>query len=70
MTDEGNVVIDGVLASCYGSFDHDLVHISMKPMQWFPEMMDWIFGVDIVSPGYANILLDIGRWALPNNFMY
>ena len=25
--------------------------------------MEWIFGTDIVSPGYATCLEDIGRWA-------
>ena len=70
MTIQGNVVVDGVLASWYGSFDHDLVHILIKNTQWFPETMEWNFGTDIVSPGYAICLEDIGRWALPTYLMY
>ena len=31
LTEEGNIVVDGVLASCYASFDHDLAHIAMVP---------------------------------------
>ena len=63
MTIEGNVVVDEVLASCYHCFDHDLVHILIKPIQWLPEVMEWIFGTDIC-------LEDIGRWALPTYLMY
>ena len=65
LTREGNIVVDGVLASCYGSFDHDLAHISMKPVQWFPETMEWIFGLDDVSPVYVNIAEHFGRLILP-----
>ena len=36
LTMEGNIIVDGVLASCYASFDHDLAHIAMAPMQWIP----------------------------------
>ena len=70
VTKEGNIVVDGVLASCYGYFDHDLVHILIKSIQWFPEIMEWIFGRDTVSPGYTTCLEDIGRWALPTYLMY
>ena len=65
LTREGNIVVDGVLASCFGSFDHDLAHISMKPVQWFPEIMEWIFGLDDVSPVYVNIAEHFGRLMLP-----
>ena len=30
---EGNIIVDGVLASCYASVDHDLGHIAMVPMR-------------------------------------
>ena len=66
LTVEGNIVVDGVLASCYGSFDHDLAHISMKPVQWFPETMEWIFGLDDISPVYVDIAEHFGRFMLPH----
>ena len=44
LTDEENIVVDRILASCYASFDHDLAHIAMTPMKLFPELMEWIFG--------------------------
>ena len=40
LVNEGNIVVDGVLASCYGSFNHDVAHIIMAPMRWFPGTME------------------------------
>ena len=66
---EGNIVVDGVLASCYASFDHDLAHLVMSPVQWFPEMMQVIFGEDNGSTDYINIMKVLGRWMLPQKLM-
>ena len=27
LTEDGNILVDGVLASCYASFDHGLAHL-------------------------------------------
>ena len=35
LTEDGNIVVGGILASCYASFDHDLAHLAMVPMQWY-----------------------------------
>ena len=67
LTNEGNIVIDGMLASCYAFSDHDLAHITMTPMLWFPEMIEWIFGMEKVSQGYVSILADLGQLLLPFN---
>ena len=32
----GTMIVDGVHASCYGSFNHDLAHMAMVPLRWFP----------------------------------
>ena len=58
MTTEGNIMVDGVLASCYASADHDLAHLSMAPLRWFPEMTNWMFGQDGVFPSYVKIVKD------------
>ena len=63
-------MVDGVLASCYALSDHDLAHIVMTPMRWFPAMMNWIFGVYNGSPGYVNFAEDLGRIMLPFDVMY
>ena len=40
LTFEGIIMVDGVLASCYPSVNHDLSQIGMTPMQWFPEVVE------------------------------
>ena len=67
LTNEGNIVIDGMLASCYAFSDHNLAHISVTPMLWFPEMIEWIFGMEKVSQGYVSILADLDELFLPFN---
>ena len=60
-------MVDGVLASCYASFDHDLAHIVMEPIQWFPEVIELIFGEDNGSSDYADIAKYLGRMVLPHS---
>ena len=67
---EGNIVVDGVLASCYDSFDHDLAHIVLTPMQWLPDIMGWIFGKEKGSSSYVEIVKDFGKWMVPFNHFY
>ena len=56
-----------VLVSCYGSFEHDLAHIAMTPMKWFPEMLKWIFGEDNGNSVYVKIDELFGEWTAPNS---
>ena len=44
LTMEGNIVVDGVLASCYAIVDHDIAQIVMKPIQWYPDVVELDFG--------------------------
>ena len=60
LTMEGNVVVDGVLASCYPTIDHDLAHLSMAPLRWFPQMTNLMFGQDGVWPSYVKIVEKLG----------
>ena len=62
---EGNIIVDGVLSSCYASSDHDLVHIAMKPFQWFPRITEWIFGKDKGTLIYVHVLENLGGWMYP-----
>ena len=43
MTKEGKIIVDGVVASCYAGFDHDLAHFTMAPMQYFADVLEWTF---------------------------
>ena len=61
MTNEGSIVVDGVLASCYASIDQDLNHIALAPIRWFPAFIEWTFGDDNGFQTYVNILFDLGK---------
>ena len=62
---EGNIVVDGVLASCYAIVDHDVAQIVMKPIQWYPDGTELVFGDENGVSAYINVLKIIGRWLLP-----
>ena len=64
ITMEGNLVVDRVLASCYASCPHDLVHIVAAPIQWFPKVIKWLFGYDNGSLAYVSVALQLGSWLL------
>ena len=55
LTNEGNIMVDGVLASCYAFEHHDLAHFGMAPLRWFPEVTGWIFGEDNGYQVFAEI---------------
>ena len=52
---DGNIIVDGMLASCYAPFDNVLAHMFMAPTRWFPEVAEWIFGEDEGFSVYAKI---------------
>ena len=70
LTMEGNIVVDGVLSSCYDSFDHDLAHMVLRPMQWFPDILEKIFGKENGLSGYGEITKGFGRWMVPFGHLY
>ena len=70
MTNQGNIVVDGVLASCYASFDHDLAHIAMTPMKKFPALIEWAFGEDKGMKGYLSLAKIFGRYLVPDEHLY
>ena len=65
LTNNGNIVIDGVLASCYADFNHNLAHFTMAPMKWFPEIMEWIFGEDAGFSIFVVMARQMGILMLP-----
>ena len=62
-TEEGNIVVEGILSSCYATatVPHDLAHIAMAPIWWFPEAMELIFGKTNEIQEYVNVLIDIEK---------
>ena len=67
---EGNIVVDGVLASCYPSAHHDMAQVTMIPIKWFPKMLEWIFGYENGFLGYVRMVEDLGLWVLPKKPEY
>ena len=65
MTMEGNIVVDGVLASCYAFPDHHLAQIGLTPFHLFPKLIKWLFGDDTGSPVFVEIVKYIGEVMLP-----
>ena len=55
LTEEGNILVDEVLASCYAVVDHDLGQLMMAPIKWFSETMQMIFGEDGGIPVLVKI---------------
>ena len=70
LTTQGNLVADGVLASCYPSFPHELSHIGMTPIRWFPKLIEWTFGDESASSGYVILSKKLGKWILPNGQLF
>ena len=65
VTVEGNIVVDGVLASYYAFADHDLAHLVMTPIHLFPNIVEMILGNDNGSPAYVDIITNCGKYLLP-----
>ena len=59
---EGNIVVDGVLASCHASVDHDSAQIGTTPLRWFPKIMDYVFGEDKGIQVYAKVAENMRQW--------
>ena len=59
---EGNIIVDDVLASCYASVDHDIAHITMAPIRWFPEFIELFSVKKNVSPMYVAISKEMDKW--------
>ena len=59
---EGNIVVDGVLASCYAAVDHDICQIAMKPVQHYSDITKLVFGNENGVSVYVSVLQNLGRW--------
>ena len=64
---EGNIVVDGVLASCYAIVDHNIAQVVMKPIQWFPHVIELVFGDENAVSAYIDVARSLGRWVLPQD---
>ena len=67
---QGNIVVDGVLASCYASADHNLPHMTMLPLRCYPEVMEWLFGMEDGFSGFLKIAEILGNYVTPYHSLY
>ena len=61
----GKIIVDGILASCYALSDHDMAHIGMLPMRWFPGLSERVFGKDSESPNFINVIGELANIVFP-----
>ena len=66
---DGNIVVDGVLASCYSSIDHDLAHIGMTPIRLIPEITEVIFSKERGISVYMRVLEALGMWVFSSEHL-
>ena len=60
-----------MLASCCpSSFDHNMAHIGMAPMRWFPIIMHMVFGEDDALSVFIKINEELGLWMLPYGHLW
>ena len=67
---EGNIVVDYILASCHASCDHDIVHITLVLVRYFPQLIMWIFGEEDGLSSFIKISLHFHKWVIANNHLY
>ena len=70
LTMEGTIIVDGVLASCYPSVEHDVAHFAVTPMRWFPGIADWVLGTQDGVPVYVKTCEHIAQWMFPHGLLY
>ena len=63
-------MVDDVLASCYPSADHDVSHFVIAPIRWFPQIIEWTYGVDNGCQISIKVVEELGRWMLPQELLY
>ena len=66
LTEEGSLIVDGVLASCYADFPQFLAHLVMTPMQRHSRVMEWIFGDETGFPVFVDTAMNFGILMLPD----
>ena len=61
----GNIVIEGVVSSCYALYNYDVAHIALTPIRLLPRFTEWVFGNDMGGQTFVEIAKYLGNFALP-----
>ena len=70
LTGEGNIIVDGALASCHAAADHGVAHFFTTPIQLFPWIIEWIYGEDNGYQVFAAVLEKLGQLMFPQEQLY
>ena len=63
--------MDGILASCYASTDHDFAHFMMTAVPFFPGLVEWMFDKETGSNDlFISVSEVFGKWVLPYGHTY
>ncbi|ESO83678.1 hypothetical protein LOTGIDRAFT_236513 [Lottia gigantea] len=68
LTEEGTIVVNNIMASCYSSVDHNLGHLALTPIRWYPGLLGNYQG-EGYSP-FVKALKMIGHLILPEVMQY
>ena len=77
LTRAGNLVVDGVLASCYAVIDsQNIAHTAFAPVRWYYSLKHSLVGSEprtvSVAPGvhwYPSMLYSLARLVLPSHLV-
>ena len=61
LTKEDDIMVDGVLASCYPSVNNDFSQIAITPMKWIRDAVGWIFWKENGLQGLAIIAENVSK---------
>lgn len=77
LTIEGNIVVDGVLTSCYGVMNNEVIaHAAFAPVRavhWILQYISYPYAIDTDSEGvhwYADALYNIGTHFFDKSVLY
>ena len=68
LTDTGSLLVNNFHVSCYASFEHNIAHVAMAPLRWFPWLLNWSTYIEGVQP-YVHYMKKLGRILLPTSLL-
>merc|ERR1711894_189690 len=57
LTEQGNIVVENILASCYSDFEnHNLQHLAFAPFRWYKHARNWIYSKAMKDNGEKYLM--------------
>ena len=61
------MIVNDIYASCYAAISHNVAHIGLAPMRWFPWLLDSDPNLQGARP-YVKFLKQLGIYLLPDAY--